>query len=377
MTGKLRVAHVGEFKPESANGVHSAVAGLTSHLSSVDVDVQIWHCSKKVTAVRERWVGEGVKIVDIPKHPQFTRNAFGLPRESWKVLKGLAADVDLLHFHSVYTPENIALGRLGVPYVVSPHGGYNRNVTCGRRRFAKAVWRAIWETGFLRSARALHAVSEGEARDLEALGVNRRIVCVPNGLGDEWLDEQVPCPPMGPWVFLGRLDVEAKGLDLLLDGYAAALRMSPLPNLMLVGPDHRGGQVWLAQRIADLGLAGNVEIRPPIFGRAKAELLRSASAVLHPSRWEGLPFGVLEALAVGRPVLVTPGTNMASVVAQYEAGIAVDATPAGVSEGLFMLAEHGPAWRAAAGERGRALVLERFTWDRVASQVAAMYREVL
>ncbi|MFE0510981.1 glycosyltransferase [Streptomyces sp. NPDC058964] len=377
MNQNLRVAHVGNFKPESANGVDSAVVGLTRHLSTVGVDVQIWNCSKRVTTLTERWVGDGIKIYDIPKFPQQARNAIGLPRRSWEAVGQLARSVDLLHFHSVYTAENIALSRLGVPYVVTPHGGYNPNVTRGRRRFAKAVWRALWETGYLRRAEALHAVSEGEVHDLEALELGRRIACMPNGLDERWQEELVPAPADGPWVFLGRLDVKVKGLDLLLDGYAGALRASAVPDLLLVGPDHRGGESWLRQRISELNLNGNVAIRPPVFGAAKMDLLRSASAVLQPSRWEGLPFAVLEALAVGRPVLVTPGTNMAHPVVEYDAGVAVDANAAAIADGLSELVERGAAWRTAAGKRAQSLIGERFTWGRVASQMAALYREVV
>ncbi|MFE1308911.1 glycosyltransferase [Streptomyces sp. NPDC058755] len=373
----LRVAHVGNFKPESANGVDSVVVGLTRHLSTAGVDVQIWNCSKKVRTLTERRVGDGIKIFDIPKFPQQARNAIGLPRRSWEAVEELAQSVDLLHFHSVYTAENIALGRLGVPYVVTPHGGYNPNVTNGRRRFAKAVWRALWETGYLRRAEALHAVSDGEARDLEALALGRPVACIPNGLDERWLEEMVPSPADGPWVFLGRLDVRTKGLDLLLDGYAGALRASAVPDLLLVGPDHRGGESWLRQRISELNLTGKVEIRPPVFGAAKLGLLRSASVVLHPSRWEGLPITVLEALAVGRPVLVTPGTNMARSIVEYDAGVAVDANAPAIAEGLSELVERGVVWRTAAGKRAQLLIGERFTWGRVASQMAVLYREMV
>jgi glycosyltransferase involved in cell wall biosynthesis len=220
-------------------------------------------------------------------------------------------------------------------------------------------------------------VSDGEARDLEALRLERPIVCVPNGLDEHWWREAyVPPPEGGPWVFLGRLDVETKGLDLLLDGYERARRVCALPRLILVGPDHRGGAGWLRQRIGELGLTADVEVRPPVFGTAKVDLLKSASAVLHPSRWEALPFTVLEALAVGRPVLVTPGTNLASAVSGHEAGLAVDATVAGVSAGLCSLVDRGSTWHAAAGRRARALVQERFAWSRVGPEIAALYREI-
>jgi glycosyltransferase involved in cell wall biosynthesis len=61
-----------------------------------------------------------------------------------------------------------------------------------------------------------------------------------------------------------------------------------------------------------------------VFGREKEALLDSAFVFVHTSRWEGMPFAVIEALATGCPVLVTPATNLGDYVEGFGAGVVVD-----------------------------------------------------
>lgn len=110
---------------------------------------------------------------------------------------------------------------------------------------------------------------------------------------------------------------------------------------------------------AKLGISDAVEFRGPVHGEEKLELLAGARLFVHTSRWEGLPPVVLGAMALGRPVLVTPGTGMADTVGSAEAGFVVEADPRAIAEGLAAALDRPTAELNAIGENARRLVGRR------------------
>jgi glycosyltransferase involved in cell wall biosynthesis len=180
-------------------------------------------------------------------------------------------------------------------------------------------------------------------------------------------------------VFMGRLAIDHKGLDVLLEGYARYVRAGGDDDseLIIAGPDFRSGRGQLEALTASLLIEGSVRFPGALFGTDKDAMLRSARVFVHTSRWEGMPFAVLEALAMGCPVLLTPATNLGDIVLDYGAGVVVEGTAEAVCDGIATILEM-PAHRySAMCMAARRLVSEHFTWPKVAEQVAAAYRTML
>jgi glycosyltransferase involved in cell wall biosynthesis len=116
-------------------------------------------------------------------------------------------------------------------------------------------------------------------------------------------------------VFVGRLDVHRKGLDVLVRGVSEA----PGWHLALVGPRFRDvGR--LERMIADLRLSDRVHLVGERHGRGLRESVRAADLFVLMSRWEGLPMVLLEALALGRPAVVSGAVEGSVPVAGAGAG---------------------------------------------------------
>ena len=94
-----------------------------------------------------------------------------------------------------------------------------------------------------------------------------------------------------------------------------------------------------------------------------------------PSYSEGFSVAVLEALAAGRPVVITHNCNFPEVAA-CGAGFVVDPEVGQVSDALASILDQ-PELASQMGARARTLVEEGYTWDRVAGLFAEMYRSVL
>jgi glycosyltransferase involved in cell wall biosynthesis len=373
----MRVAHIGNYNPNSANGVDKTIAGLVRHLPEHGIEVEVWHLSRRATRI-ERRVETGVSIYELPVHKPF-KGLCLFTAETKRFVRSRAPHMDLLHFHSVFLSDNLRIASVGVPYVVTPHGGYDELVLSGRNRAIKAIWLRLWERPYLEKARLIQAVSVPESQALQKLGLRTTVRYVANGIEDAVLQRPVPPPSTVPdFVFLGRLAVNQKGLDLLIQGYAKALaRNRNLPRLVLAGPDFRDGRAQLTEMAQMLSISDKVQFTGPLHGEQKWQALSQARVFVHTSRWEGMPFALLEAMALGRPALVTPGTNLADSIAGAQAGLVAECEAGAIADALCTLAAHPSETIGAMGERARALVKAEFSWNSIAATMGEAYRHAL
>jgi glycosyltransferase involved in cell wall biosynthesis len=373
----MRVAHIGNFKPDSANGVDKTIVGLVRHLPEQGIDVEVWHPSQRTKRIDQRTEG-GVLVYDLPVHRPF-KGLCLLTREAASFVRSRAPLVDLLHFHSVFLAENLKIASVGIPYVITPNGGYDELVLSGRNRAFKAIWLRLWERPYLRKARLIQAVSRPESRSLQELNLGTPVKYLANGIDDAVLQRPVPLPSaMSDIVFLGRLAPNQKGLDFLIQGYAAALgRRGDLSRLVLAGPDFRGGHAQLAAMAQALSIADRVHFTGALHGEDKWRALSQARLFVHTSRWEGMPFALLEAMALGRPVLVTPGTNLADSVTCAQAGFVAECEIGAIGDALCAVAAASSEAIDAMGARARLLVKTEFSWPSIAAAMGRAYRDAL
>lgn len=371
-----RVAHVAAFRPASPNGVHRFVSELVTRLPQSGYDCEIWHFVSSVDRPTRRAVGD-LEVFDLPFGPRRPLNIFTLPTVSREWLDRRARVVDLIHLHSVFQAQNVVCSKLDRPYVITPHGGYSDAVVHGRGAIGKALWYRAWERRLLRGASAMHAVSAGEAVGLRLLATPETVV-IPNAVDTGDMGD-VPLRRDGPWLFVGRLAVVQKGLDLLLEAYAFAQGRAgrALPRLRLVGPDFRSGARTLRKLTLSLGVTDMVDLVGPLDSDDVRMELSNASLFVHTSRWDGMPFSVLEAMAAGRPVLVTPGTNLSNVVNSRNCGFVRDLDANAIADGLLQAASLSDsefsgmclaAWQTARSD---------FSWNRCTSEMSTLYTNVL
>jgi glycogen synthase len=200
--------------------------------------------------------------------------------------------------HDAYVA--VAAGRrLGFPVVLRPEGAGATGDLAWQAwgRFGRTIGTRC------RQADAFVAISPAIRSELEAAGYDRgRIVDLPNGV-------PVPAEPWQPrhgWraaphaVFVGRLAPE-KCLDTLIDAWPAVLSEYPGARLTLVGEGPE--RPALADRIERLGLGEAI-----VLAGAQADpesTLRAADLFVLPSREEGMSIALLEAMALGLPVVAS------------------------------------------------------------------------
>ncbi|WP_038366458.1 glycosyltransferase family 4 protein [Bosea sp. UNC402CLCol] len=170
------------------------------------------------------------------------------------------------------------------------------------------------------------------------------------------------------FVYAGRLAPE-KGLATLLHAAALARRKLILAGS---GPEEESLRRLAARLGADVGFAGHLD--QPALQR----LISEALALVLPSEWyENAPVSLLEAYALGRPVIAARIGGIPELVAEGETGLLVEAgNAAALAEALSALADFSPAKRAGMGAAGRDRVLREFSPARYRERTLNLYEAI-
>jgi glycosyltransferase involved in cell wall biosynthesis len=107
-------------------------------------------------------------------------------------------------------------------------------------------------------------------------------------------------------------------------------------------------------------------------------LMGSALALVFPSELEGLPLTILEASAMGIPVLAQPKSSMPEAVSEDVTGwlLPVD-EPSVWAEKIKEVANWSETERTNFSQKARNFVNEHYSWDIVARQYAALYQSLV
>ena len=172
-------------------------------------------------------------------------------------------------------------------------------------------------------------------------------------------------------LFLGRLSPE-KGLDQLVGAWSIVVAKCPQAILVLAGPDHRNYRGLVQNLVDTKGLGSSVIMPGMLRGREKLAMLSRADVLVQPSYSEVLGLAVLEALACAKPCVITTGCNFEQVAA-IGAGRVVEPAADALAAALIEVLSLSLQDRQMMGMRGRALVLQNYTWDIVARKMLTVY----
>jgi glycosyltransferase involved in cell wall biosynthesis len=225
------------------------------------------------------------------------------------------------------------------------------------------------------------AVSGALRQELLAAGLPAgRVVTVQNGLdvvgfaeSPGSLDEPRRTQEEGPVVAtFGRLDPQKGQRDFLL----AAQQVSearPDTRFQMIGDGPSRAE--LEQLVTTLGLDRAVKFAG--HQSAVATWLEQSDVVVLASLREGLPYVLLEALALARPVVATAVGGVPEVMTEGDTGLLVPPhNSERLAQAILWMLNH-PAEAAEMGQRGRERVLREFSIERMARETAAVYREAL
>lgn len=306
----LNILHISGVK-SSINGIGAVLAVLAKEQRALGYDVRV------ITVSKTHLDDLGTEFISITNKEQFSF-----------LVENFSPHIVI--FHSVYFFKYIAfsaiLKKKHIPYAIELHGALSKQ-NLQKHPFKKKIANILFYNQFIKDACTIIYLNVGEYENSIVKRVNNKSVIIPNGcyrpaLAD--LSCNKVCKEKVEYVYLGRIELYHKALDILFDaleilqqeGYDKKIHFS------FYGIGEGRDFIWFKNRIKSLSLIA--EYRGPVWGNDKEKAFCEADIFVLTSKSEGMPIAVLEALSYGIPCILTPQTNMADVVFNAGAGWITD-----------------------------------------------------
>lgn len=216
------------------------------------------------------------------------------------------------------------------------------------------------------------AVSGWLADELRARRPGAVVEAIPNGVEGIAYEAGEAAPEH--LLYVGRLELAPKGLDLLLGAYSKVRDVlgDRVPPLVIVGdgPDRRAVERLAARH----RLSGLVDLRGRVEGPEKYRLMSAAHAVLMPTRYETFGLVAVESLAAGAPVVAFDVGPLREVAGDGARLVPPGDIDAFARETLRLVRDRGLRERARASGRRWA---RRYDWDEVSARQEDFYLRAL
>lgn len=371
----LYLKHFSPSGTDLHEGTQKAVHGLASGLVTCGAQVTVV-CEGPQESLHHTENGYTIACFTHKNtHPSFALSP-GLkeyvctqPNDSLFILNGI--------FHRSVFALSQVLKRHSIPYIVAPHDPYHPAIFRKNAHLKVPYWYLL-ERQMLQQANAIQVLDSRHKEWLRRLKIKTPVMAVPNGFSPkdvlpeaqlEWREQETP-----KLFFLGRLDSYNKGLDLLLDAFAQVTQITDC-HLSLQGPDW-GDRQSLEHQAKQLSLPNQVSFLAPDYQTSPAALTARHDIFCIPSRFEGFSLSALEAMLVGRVLLISDVAGIAPHVQACQCGVVVKPEVAAIKAGILELLERRSEWREM-GLRGRHYALKHLHWKTISSDALEQYSQLL
>lgn len=175
-------------------------------------------------------------------------------------------------------------------------------------------------------------------------------------------------------LFLSRIH-EKKGCDLLLEAFAQVASNDNRLHLVMAGPDQTGWASTLKNRAAKLGIADRISWPGMLQGDSKWGAYNAAEVFCLPSHQENFGIVVAEALACGKPVLISNKVNIWREIKSDLAGFVDDDSTAGTVRNLEHWLQLSPDAYQKMTKRATKCFTQRFHIQRAAERLIEIIKE--
>ena len=307
----MRFVH---YYPRALVGNGGPTAAMWSWVKALVSDNQEVH-----VIYDEKWFGnQELAVPDVPLH--------GIKHRlngRWHYPVGLTELVDeqtVLILHSAFLAGNLVAARMaarvGAKTVFTPHGAYDHDAR-QRNALLKRTWLGF-ERIIVNRSLAVHAFVDTETASIREVAPTVSIVTAPT---------PISIPQSHKWqggggyiAWLGRYDIEHKGLDLLIEAYRRIPKELRIP-VHLHGRNSKNTRDDVEALVESSGLSDIISVGGPIEGDEKLRFLASAEFFIMPSRWESFSIALLEVLAMNIPSIVSNTMPISKQLIQENAAI--------------------------------------------------------
>lgn len=379
-----------------AGGVVNAVYKLSKKQAEEGNDVSVFttdSCIERMKLDKRYNVDiEGVKVYYFRNLSNSLKTKFlidtpyPLPLKIRKEIK----KYDIVHIHehrhSLAIAASHYASKNNIPYVIQAHGSV---LPFFQKEKLKEIFDKLWGFKILKNASKVFALTNVEKEQYLKMGVEEeRIEIAPLGID---IEEYSKLPSKGNFrekynisendkllLFIGRIH-KIKGLDLLVNSLDVLNREYIKKNvenlkLAIIGPDN-GFLAELKKVIADLDLEENIIITGPLFNKDKIEAIVDCDIFIMPSQYESFTTSGLEAMACGKPLILTKNNHIHTWV-DNNTGLSAEYDKNDLADKIQNLLADEKLMEKF-GKNGLKEIKENYNWDSIEKKIDLIYRELI
>ena len=300
----------------------------------------------------------------------------------WQIYRSLASGrFSFMHLNCALTltgtPRNLASAliarRAKIPYVVHLRGTFAAAPGGGpAARFYRRAYRAIFA-----GAAWILALGQPSYRSILELGdfADKTTSLMPNFVDFRAIPE--PAPDMGrrgylKVLFTGAL-IEGKGVHTVVE---TANRL-PNARFRLVGDGPDASRASLRRHIRERGLEDRVRVSGPVSNRDVIRMLAESDVFMFPSKTEGFPNSVAEAMAVGLPVVASPVGAIPEMIDVPEGGFLAASEDVAAYARVLARLDGEPSLRESMGWYNRRKAQREYDYDEGVRKLCDIYSRIV
>ena len=347
----MKILHIASISEDMTSGVNAVVP---KHIAAQGKYADVYFYN--INGLRIQAIGE--KQITVSKQEE--------------LFDFIRCNIDLIVFHEAYRPIYLSISRFlrtyNIPYIIIPHCELS-NEAQKRKWLKKKVANLLFFNRFINHAAQIQCLSQLELsttkfKASKFIGTNG--MELKQNIKTEFYN--------GDIVYIGRLDLHHKGIDIMISGVTQCADMlrSQGIKLNIYGPNIHGRAEKIKKLINKNNVNDIIKLHGPVLDSEKEELLLKCRFFMQTSRVEGMPMGILEALAYGVPCLITEGTTLGDVVRVENAGWVAETKPHSVSQAIvraFNAQDYDEK-----SKNARRLIEEQFQWDVIAKKTIEIYK---
>ena len=375
----MKVLHViAGMRPEDGGTAYCVPQmAMAQKLAGLDVGIAYFAADELTREVQEA-ANAGVAMH--PFRGSFSRlNRVMFSLDMLFRLERIAKGYDVLMVHldwvfPVWWGAHVAR-KLGKPYIMMPHGNISPSA------MKNGTWKKCLvgplDRHAMKKATAVWTTSPMEREWSKKYVQDVKVDVMPIGLDTLHyvVSREKPCGKK-ILLFIGRISA-IKGLDILAEAWRRVTREGARAwKLVIAGPDDRGYFAKMERLFGRMCPEGSYELCPAVYGKAKVELLRDASAFVLSSRSENWSVTISEAMASGLPVICTKGTPW-TCIPELGAGWRTEISADGLADAILEMMGRSDEELHEMGLRGRKWVQEHLDWSQVGAAMKGKLEALL
>lgn len=287
---------------------------------------------------------------------------------------------DIVVFQTLYIKEFVFfykyLKKEKIPYTIIPRCSMTASAQ-KKKKIKKVIGNLIFYNKFIRNAEFIHFLTENEKKESSNFKFKNSVV-IGNGIEEKKEKYKIKNRKSFKVVYIGRLDIYHKGLDILIDAIYKEKRFFYEHNISfyLYGPDFEKNLSLLTKKIKELDLENLILICPAVYNEEKKRILLDSDIFIQTSRLEGQPTGVIEAISYGIPVIVTPGTNLSDDVKKFNLGYIADLNDVSISSAIVKSFNEKKSFDKIS-KNAIKYAENNFDWNKISKEIMAKYSKYI